>query len=89
MKNVIVNENGFFQKAKNNIIKFQKIISALSNQNKSLGFYMPLRAIPYHLIIPFLYDSFKKSFETLKYPVENGMMKHIEIPYHRKGTKIL
>ena len=30
-----------------------------------------------------------KTYKTLKYPVENGMMKHIEIPYHRKGTKIL
>lgn len=42
-----IHSSVFIEKAKNNILAFQRKISSLVECNKSIGFYVPLRAFPY------------------------------------------
>ena len=79
-KKLDLESNLFFKKAKSNILKFQNIIDNLLLQHKSIGFYMPLRAIPYIFTLTdtikfrFFDDTkhwYNKYFDGVNTPIEN------------------
>ncbi len=85
-KSLVVNKkldleaNLFFEKTNSNILKFQNIIDKLLFEHKSIGFYMPLRAIPYIFTLTntiefrFFDDTkhwYNKYFDGVNTPIEN------------------